>query len=148
MGMGSTLTLLFLLALGLSLMATPLVLRLAVKINALDLPGERKLHRQPVPRLGGIALYLSFVITLNFGLLLSDPLLALFQKALRAWLGLLFGGSVVLALGIVDDIYQLRPRTKLLFQCLAALIVCVSGLQITKVANPLNGVLDLGYLAL
>lgn len=147
MGIELTLILLFLLALALSLVVTPLVLRLAIKINALDLPGERKLHREPIPRLGGIAIYLAFIITLNTGLLLSDPLLELFQKSLRGWLGLVYGGSVVLALGIVDDIYQLRPRTKLLFQMLAATIVYGSGLQITKIANPFDGVLPLGVLA-
>lgn len=143
-----TLFLLFLLALGLGLVATPLVERLAVKINALDLPGERKLHHQPVPRLGGIAIYVAFVITLNTGLLLSDALLDLFQRSLRSWLGLLFGGSIVLALGIVDDIYELRPRTKLFFQLLAAAVVYVAGLHVTKLTNPLDGVLHLGWLSL
>lgn len=146
--MSVTLVVLFSLALVLGLVITPLIERLATKINALDLPGDRKLHRQPVPRLGGIAIYLSFIITLNSGLLLSDVLLQLFQKALRNWLGLIFGGSVVLALGIVDDIYEIRPRVKLLFQLLAALIVYASGLQITKLANPLDGILYLGWLAL
>jgi len=146
--MGLTLSLLFLLALALSLIATPLVSRLAVKINALDLPGERKLHRLPIPRLGGIAIYLAYVIALNTGLLLSDELLHLFEKSLRSWLGLLFGGSVVLALGIVDDIYELRPRTKLFFQVLAAAIVFAAGLQVTKVTNPFDGVLHLGWLSL
>jgi len=142
-----TLSLLFLLALVVALVATPLVRELAVKINALDLPAERKLHRQPVPRLGGIAIYLAFAITLCTGLLFSDALLAIFQKSLRSWLGLLFGGSVVLALGIVDDIYQLRPRVKLLFQVLASSIVLVSGLHVTKLASPLDGVLHLGYFS-
>ena len=142
------LILLFLLALALSLIATPLVSRLAVKINALDLPGERKLHRQPIPRLGGIAIYLAYVVALNTGLLLSDHLLNLFEKSLRSWLGLLFGGSIVLALGIVDDIYELRPRTKLIFQVLAGLVVYGAGLQVTKLANPFDGVLVLDWLSL
>jgi UDP-GlcNAc:undecaprenyl-phosphate GlcNAc-1-phosphate transferase len=140
--------LLFLLALALGLVATPLVQRLAVKVNALDLPGERKLHRQPIPRLGGIAIYLAFVITLNSGLLFSDSLLKLVDASLRGWLGLLFGGSIVLALGIVDDLYQLRPVSKLSFQLLAAGVVCLSGLRITQLTNPFNGVLVLGWLSI
>jgi len=148
MGFDLTLVLLFFLALGLVLVATPMVQRLAVKINALDLPEDRKLHHQPIPRLGGIAIYLAFVISLNIGLLLSDALLALFQRGLRGWLGLLFGGSIVLALGIVDDIYRLRPVVKLLFQLLAALVVFAAGLRITQVANPFDGALSLGWLTL
>ena len=143
-----TLGLMFSLALSLAYVITPLIQRLAIKINALDLPGERKLHRQPVPRLGGIAIYLAFLIALNIGVLLSDTLLRLFEHALRGWLGLFFGGSVVLALGIVDDIYQLRPVKKLLFQTLAALIVYLSGLHITQIASPFNGSIELGWLAL
>ncbi|MEE9217497.1 MAG: undecaprenyl/decaprenyl-phosphate alpha-N-acetylglucosaminyl 1-phosphate transferase, partial [Acidobacteriota bacterium] len=139
---------LFLLALGLGLVSTPFVAQLAVKINALDLPGGRKLHSQPVPRLGGIAIYLGFIVSLNIGLLLSDALLGLFENSMRMWLGLIFGGSVVLGLGIVDDIYQVRPRTKLFFQVLAAAIVYVSGLQITRIAIPFNGVLDFAWLSL
>ena len=143
-----TLVMLFVLSLGLALTVTPLVARLAVKINALDLPGERKLHSSPVPRLGGIAIYLGFIISLNLGLLLSDSLLELFMASPRMWIGLLFGGSLILALGIVDDIYQITPRTKLLFQVSAAFIVYLSGLHITSIANPFNGVIHLGWLAL
>jgi UDP-GlcNAc:undecaprenyl-phosphate GlcNAc-1-phosphate transferase len=140
--------LLFVFALALGLVATPLVQKLAVKVNALDLPGERKLHRQPVPRLGGIAIYLSFVITLNSGLLVSDALLKLVDDSLRGWLGLLFGGSIVLALGIVDDLYQLKPSAKLSFQLLAAAVVCLAGLRITQITNPFNGVIVLGWLSI
>ena len=55
---------------------------------------------------------------------------------------------MVLALGIVDDIYQLKPVKKLLFQSLAALIVYFSGLHITEIAIPFNGTIELGWLAL
>ena len=78
-----SLVLMFVLALALAFVITPRVQQLAIKINALDLPGERKLHRHPVPRLGGIAIYLAFLIALNIGVLLSDTLLRLFEHSLR-----------------------------------------------------------------
>ncbi len=116
------------LALVLGFLVTPRVRALAVKCGALDYPEPRKIHNGPMPRLGGLAVYLAFV-----------PAVLLFRElALQVW-GLLAGATLVLLLGIVDDIRGLSPRVKLAGQVAASLAVIPFGVQVHFITNPLNG---------
>jgi UDP-GlcNAc:undecaprenyl-phosphate/decaprenyl-phosphate GlcNAc-1-phosphate transferase len=63
MTMAAALMLLFVFALGLSLALTPLVRALGIRLGAMDIPMERKVHKQPIPRIGGVAVFFSLVIT-------------------------------------------------------------------------------------
>ena len=99
------------LALAIALVATPLVKELALRIGAVDVPNERKVHHGVMPRLGGLAIYLSFVV----GFLLFVP------KTTIAW-GIFLGGSVIALVGALDDRYQLSPKAKLLGQLVAAFV--------------------------
>ncbi|WP_449240395.1 MraY family glycosyltransferase [Desulfoscipio gibsoniae] len=130
------------LALALGYLITPGVRVLAIKVGALDHPDPRKVHSGVMPRMGGLAVYLAFVPAV----LLLRYMLP--ESSLPVW-GLLAGASVMLLVGVLDDIRGLSPRVKLLGQILAALTVIQFGIQIHYVTNPLTGqLLYLGYLSI
>lgn len=106
-----------LLALGL----TPLVKKLAVRIGATDVPNARKVHTTVMPRLGGLGIFLAFVI----GLLAVLPFIP-YEFTLREQhfiKALLIGGGVIVLIGALDDRFELSAKVKLLGQIAAACIV-------------------------
>ncbi len=110
----------FVLALGFSLYGTPLARQAALKYNIVDHPdGKLKDHRQPVPYLGGLAIYLSFLLTLSFTFKFSQEVL-----------GLMLAGTIVLLLGLIDDFGVLSPRTKLIGQLIAIFVLLKSEIYI------------------
>ncbi len=115
---------LFLLALGLSLGATPLVRRIALRIGIVDTPSARKVHISPVPLLGGLAIFLAFMLAL---LGLSYWFLPFYIPQLGA---ILFGATVISFFGFWDDKYGLRPLYKLGAQILVAAWLVVTGVRI------------------
>jgi len=126
------------LALAVGYLLTPVVGRLAGKLGALDIPDTRKLHTQPVPRLGGLAVYFAFLA----GLLAFGP------GGREIW-GLVVGASLIVVLGTLDDIYDLPAKVKLAGQVAAAAAVIPFGLQVEFVTNPLNGgLIHLGWLGI
>lgn len=105
----------------LSFTATPLVRVLSYKIHAVDVPRDgRRMHRDAVPLIGGLAIFISFVATYFF-----------FAKPDRAFLFYLAGAVLIVALGIADDVFTLKPWVKLLGQAAAALIPVLGGTRIT-----------------
>jgi len=120
------------------LVLTPHVRRLAFRVGALDSPNHRKVHQGVIPRLGGLAIYASFVVAV-----------LAFMPLSRQLLGLLAGSTLITAVGILDDIYRLSARTKLAGQVLAAVVVIIFGIKITFVGNPfvLGDMLPLGVFA-
>ncbi len=114
--------------------ATPYVKKLAVKIGAVDAPDHRKVHTRIMPRLGGLAIYIGFVI--SFFLFVpydNKPEL----------LGILIGGTIVMITGMLDDKLQLSPKWKLLGQLIATAVVVIPfGLKIGVVNLPYEGSLD------
>lgn len=126
------------LAFVLALVITPWVKRLAIKINAIDKPNARKVHKCLMPRLGGLAVFVSFA------------LVALLTRPLTIQLtGLLFGGLLIVLLGILDDTKGLSAKVKLAGQIIAALAVIPFGIQVDFITNPLSGgVIALGILAI
>ncbi|WP_031514069.1 glycosyltransferase family 4 protein [Desulfofalx alkaliphila] len=125
------------LAVVLSLILTPWVKHLAIKVKAIDRPDERKVHKCLMPRMGGLAVYISFAVAALVVLPFSLPLA-----------GLLFGGLLIVLLGIVDDIKSLPAKVKLGGQILAALAVVPFGIQVDFITNPLTGgIFALGIFA-
>lgn len=116
-----------LLAFGIALLITPLVKRFAFKCGAVDRPNGRKVHDKLMPRLGGLAIYISFV-----------TVVLLTQDISQQFLGLLVGGSLIVMLGIIDDIRGLSPKLKLTGQVLAALAVIPFGLEVEFLTNPFS----------
>lgn len=123
-------------AFGVSLFTTPLSKKLSVKVGAIDLPKKRGLHKEPIPRMGGIAIVLGFVISL----LVLLPFLPELHNA--QFLGFMVGALIIVGVGIVDDIKNLRARVKLVFQIIASLVVIYSGTEITFVTWPFTAYIE------
>ncbi len=117
----------FLLAMLVTAAATPLAIRIAPKIGAVDVPRDnRRMHKRPIPRFGGIAIYLGALV----------GYLRLGQMNQQTF-GLLLGSTLILLLGIYDDIKGLRPRVKLAGQIACAAILYFFTIQIRGMANVL-----------
>jgi UDP-GlcNAc:undecaprenyl-phosphate GlcNAc-1-phosphate transferase len=119
--------------------ATPLVRLLATHVGMVDEIGERRMHEQPKPRIGGIAVFLGFAFALfsTLGYLIARNELRDFSK-IHDVIGMLFGGTLILMVGIWDDIMGLRPRNKFVAQIVVAGISLLYGFVIKDVANPFH----------
>ncbi|MEA4891963.1 MAG: MraY family glycosyltransferase [Peptococcaceae bacterium] len=113
-----------LLAASLTLGLTPLVRRLAIRVGAMDQPDKRKVHTCPMPRMGGLAIFFSFWITI----FITQPITA----ELKAFA---FGSLLILISGVWDDMKNIRPWMKLVFQFAAALVVILAGVKVTFITN-------------
>lgn len=125
----------------LSLFLTPLVKFLAIKIGAVDKPNHRKIHTSLIPRLGGLAIFLSFVISVFLSFNYSN-------KSIR---GLLLGSLIIVLCGIIDDIKELNYKTKLVFQFIAAIVLIMHNICITKISilsTDGTSFIDLGILSI
>lgn len=117
----------FIIAAAVSFAATPLMMRLAKLVGAIDVPEDnRRVHTVPIPRLGGLAIFLGFVAALFYKYGFKHELL-----------GVLTGASIIVTLGFFDDIKPLSAKFKFLVQIIAAVIVIQSGVKINGVTNPL-----------
>lgn len=127
-----------LLAASVSFLATPWVRRLAFRLGAVDWPDARKIHREPMPRLGGLAVYAAFVLAVLIAVPLS-----------REVLGLLLGLTLVALVGVADDVRGLSPRLKLAGQVASSMVLLPFGVEIYFLTNPLNGqIIELGWLGI
>jgi UDP-GlcNAc:undecaprenyl-phosphate GlcNAc-1-phosphate transferase len=127
----------FLVALGVVLVLTPAVGRVARVLGVVDEPGEaRRMHLRAVPRLGGLAIFLGIFI----------PALA-FLDLTGVYRGILLGAAVATAVGMVDDFRGLRWWVKLAGQGAAAGIAISAGVYIDRFSFPLLGVHELPYWA-
>ncbi len=129
---------------------TPLVRLVALRLGAVDAPGERRVHTATIPRLGGIGIAAAY--TAATGLVLSTSLLDVPSKSEEAFLGYIAGALIIFLAGVYDDIRQLGAKRKLLAQLVAATVAWWGGARIYEVVNlPGLGSLDLGpviaYLA-
>lgn len=120
--------------------ATPLVCRLATHVGMLDeATEERRVHENPTPRIGGIAVYLGFTFALFavLGVALS-PIANFFHDLgdIHQFLGLLFGSTLILGVGLWDDVMTMRPRNKFLAQIVVALISMAYGFLIKDFQVP------------
>jgi UDP-GlcNAc:undecaprenyl-phosphate GlcNAc-1-phosphate transferase len=112
-------------------LATPQVRKLALKVGALDVVDDRRMHEEPKPRIGGIALYLGLAsalfVTIGFALHTT-----LFHSANQTqdFFGLLFGGTLIMLVGVWDDIMGMRPRNKFLAQIVVAVVSMIYGFHI------------------
>ncbi|MDX2083875.1 MAG: MraY family glycosyltransferase [Candidatus Melainabacteria bacterium] len=132
-------------ALVLSLLMVPLVRQKAVLVGMFDNPGERKIHQNPVPRLGGVAIFASFMVA--FWLLLITSWDWAFLKT-NGILGLFAGGSLIFLLGLLDDLFNISAYVKLLAQVLAAVVAYYLGVQITLLDLPSSNVIVLHAFSL
>ena len=110
------------------MLLTPLVRRMAMKLGLVERPGARKIHKQPIPRIGGIALFLGSLIgALPF---LNDN---------TATVGVLVSSCFVFIIGLIDDLIDLKARVKLAAQIMACFILFYFGVKINIVTDFISG---------
>ena len=125
-----------------SFITTPIVRLFAQKVGAVDVPKDsRRVHNHPIPRMGGLAIFIGFV--------LSVVLFASVDNQMR---GILLGAVIITVVGVVDDITPLPALLKLVIQIAAALVAVAFGVRIEFLANPIwwseTMYIDLGFLSI
>jgi UDP-GlcNAc:undecaprenyl-phosphate GlcNAc-1-phosphate transferase len=127
----TTVLVVFLISLVLSLILTPMAAWLGRKLGAMDIPNERKVHSRPIPRSGGLAICMAFVLTLIFTRLAPGNMahtVSLRYDSILPFAGMLTAFGV----GAVDDFHRLGPKVKFLFQIMAASLAFFGGIQIQQ----------------
>lgn len=122
----------FVVAFAIVYVSIPYIRRLALRLRFVDKPNPRKIHTEPIPLLGGLGIYFSFVITS-----------AIFGVARHTFWGVTIGGLIIFAVGVIDDFYKTRGKDfkawpKFIMQILAALILVLFGIQIAGVNMPFH----------
>lgn len=122
--------------------STPLVKMFAGKIGAIDVPEDnRRMHKVPIPRLGGLAIFLGFVFSVLFFVDMTNELKAT-----------LLGACIIVVLGVIDDTIRLGAKLKFVVQIGAALIPVLCGVRITIFSNPNffsdSSFINLGFLSI
>jgi len=113
-------------ALVISFAATPVVKWFAHKVGAIDVPKDaRRVHKSPIPRLGGLAIFIGFV--------LSVLVFAEIDTQVR---GVLIGAVIIVILGVLDDIFTLKAYIKFLVQIGAAAVAVYHDVVIEILSNP------------
>ena len=113
-------------AFAVSFLMCPLVKSFAYRIGAIDVPKDnRRMHKKPVPRLGGLAIFLGFMVSM-----------LLFVRIDHQLKGILLGASIIVVLGVVDDMSPLRASFKFCVQIVAALVAVFHGVVIEILSNP------------
>jgi UDP-GlcNAc:undecaprenyl-phosphate GlcNAc-1-phosphate transferase len=137
-----TITAVFLLALATTYLLTPWVRRLAIRAGALDIPDARRVHTEPIPRWGGLAIYIGVAMGMLAGLArlyLLAPSDSVFLGRALQFLGLLLVGTGVLVVGMLDDRKQFSALVQMGALLLAGLVVQLFGVQIEGFAAPIGG---------
>lgn len=113
-------------ALVVSFLMTPVVKSFAYKVGAIDVPkDDRRMHKKPIPRLGGLAIFFGFMVSI-----------LLFVEITPEMRSILLGAVVIVVLGVVDDIMALPAMLKFVVQIAAALIPALNGVVIQAFSNP------------
>ncbi len=126
----------------LSALLSALVRRVALRWQIVDRPEtapERKLQAQPIPLLGGWAIWCTVVLTTSVIL----PYLTAGYLLPKHLLGVWIAGAVLMLGGTLDDIKNLNPKLQLIFPILACVVIVISGIGVEYISNPLGGVIPL-----
>lgn len=123
-----------------TLVITPLIIKLAHRYGFVDTPNERKVHTKAMPRIGGLAFIIGTITGLLF---VSDQL----QADLRTTIFIIVGALPLVLIGLLDDRFTLKARHKLVAQLTSACIVVSSGISIEFIAIPFGERLDFGLLS-
>ncbi|RKX20389.1 MAG: undecaprenyl/decaprenyl-phosphate alpha-N-acetylglucosaminyl 1-phosphate transferase [Candidatus Zixiibacteriota bacterium] len=120
----------------------PIVKRYCVDHELFDMPGPRKIHTEPIPRLGGVAMFFAYSLGLIPGFLLLPDL---WQSNVKPLVGIYIGGLIIFILGVVDDIKGVRPITKLAWEIIACLVVIAFGVRLDVVNIPFYRLVEVGW---
>jgi UDP-GlcNAc:undecaprenyl-phosphate GlcNAc-1-phosphate transferase len=109
----------FVTGLTVSLAVIPLIIVLAKKFSIIDRPNGRKIHKKPIPLLGGLGLFMGFITSILIYLPMDTKMI-----------GFVISSFIIVVLGILDDIYDIKARKKLVIQVFCSLIVIVAGIRV------------------
>ena len=140
----------FCLAFGFGIIFTLLVRRLALKLNIIDWPKpdeKRKIHKNPTPLLGGLAVFLSFLVVILIETFFTPNLLGGFLLS-KHLVVILIGGGILILGGILDDKYSFKPYQSIIFPVVSAAIVIIGGVGIEYLSNPFGGPISLEQIKL
>jgi UDP-GlcNAc:undecaprenyl-phosphate GlcNAc-1-phosphate transferase len=121
---------------------TPFLRKIAIENNLVDEPDERKIHREIIPRVGGIAIAISFftAVVLAYSLFHGD-----LTTSISSLTGICIGGALIFLVGVLDDIKGLNAPKKFAGQILAALALVPFGFLIKTLEIPFIGTIHLGF---
>ncbi len=138
----------FFIPLFLSLILTPFVIRFANYIGAIDKPDERKIHKSPIPRMGGLAPFISFISTVSIIYFLSPVSKLTTYMSSWNWMMAAFSLFIILLLGICDDIWILKPGQKFFVQLVAGTLVYFAGFRFSSFNLPFStSAIELGFFS-
>lgn len=123
----------------LAFLSTPFVKKLAKKIGAIDIPKDkRRMHTDSVPLIGGLAIFLGFLVST-----------VIFTEIDIKIIAILSGALIMVVLGVFDDKYALGAKFKLMIQIIAAAIPVIAGVRIERIILPFlkSGGIEFGWLA-
>lgn len=132
----------FALSFGISYLMTPPVKVFAERVGAIDVPKDsRRVHDHPIPRMGGLAIFVGFLLSVIVFVSFSTQIM-----------GILIGALIIAMMGAVDDIMNLNAWVKLAVQVVAALVAIRCGIVFTAISNPnflsYNTTIQIGWLAI
>lgn len=144
---------LFVVAAATTMLLVPLAKKLAVKLNAIDYPSARRINMLPIPRLGGVAMLGGIgvaLLVLFLGIQYAgweNPFIPHDGMDVN-YVGVGCGVVLIFLVGVVDDVFDLSPRAKMLGQIAAACVVVASGLLFSGIHNPFgSGYVEFGWVA-
>ncbi len=123
----------------LSLLLTPFVRRVAIRLDNIDRPDDRRVNASPIPRGGGVAVAIAFLLVAVAGIAINTQTHAIpvpLTLGTTDLIALLAGGAVATLLGVLDDTFQLRARWQLLGQLVLAGLAVAAGITVTYLNNP------------
>ncbi|EIJ80486.1 Glycosyl transferase, family 4, conserved region protein [Bacillus methanolicus PB1] len=116
------------------LIVTPFVIKLAIKIGAVDKPNARKVHSKLMPRMGGLAIFIGVIAGYFAGGVYNEKVTAISV-----------GAILIVLIGMLDDKYELSAKVKFAGQLLVAALIVASGLTMDLVTIPYIGNFELGF---
>ncbi|MCL7489661.1 MAG: undecaprenyl/decaprenyl-phosphate alpha-N-acetylglucosaminyl 1-phosphate transferase [Desulfobulbaceae bacterium] len=137
----------FFLAFLASFFLTPFIGKIARRYNIVDMPSERKVHTQPIPRIGGVALFLSFFFPLILLVFNERMFIQLVESDIRLFF-FVTGAVLIFGLGLWDDLRHLPSSVKFAGQILVGIFVYYGGINIHVISVPFIHSIDLGIFSL
>lgn len=137
----------FIVALACSALLTPLVRRLSYRLGLYDPPNARKIHEHAVPRTGGVAMVLAFLVPIVGIALTTAAVGQQVYENINFVVGIVVGGVAIMLVGLADDLKGLGAKKKLLLQLVVASFAFALGFRIESVSLPFGGELEMGFFS-
>lgn len=131
----------------LAAITTPIIIFIAKRIGIVDVPEARKVHLSSIPRIGGVAIFVSMMTLLILVLFLDNAIGEMFRDIQPKVIALLSAATFVFLIGLIDDIHSFSGRIKFLALIVASLVICASGSRIDSISIATWFKLDFGLLA-